>query len=76
MRKIKKLTPEVIKQMIAEERHAIKKERALKKLQEQKTLLRKLRLLKKLKEQSKKSLNESKQILLMQKKLIKSIKGK
>lgn len=75
MRNIKKLTPEVIKQIIAEERVKVNKFLAKKRLQENKKLLNKLKLLKKLNNTQANSINESKVIDSMKTKLIKSIKN-
>jgi len=75
VRNIKKLTPEVIKQIIAEERVKVNKFLAKKRLQENKKLLNKLKLLKKLNNTQANSINESKVIDSMKTKLIKSIKN-
>ena len=68
MRRILKLTPEKIKQIIEEEREALRQEKKQK-------LLEHLKLLKKIKEQQKKSLKEVSQLHDVKMLLIKKIKG-
>ena len=75
MKKIKKLTPAYIKQIIAEEKQNIQKELNEKMLEEKKALLEKLRLLKKINDRQNSTINESKNLNRMKIKLIKSIKG-
>lgn len=75
MRRIMKLTPAIIKRIIAEERQKIQKEEEAIILEGKKKLLEKLRLLKKIKNKQMNSLNEAKELHNLKKKLIKSIKG-
>ncbi len=63
-----KLTPATIKKIIAEEKEKLQSEKKAK-------LLEQLRLLKKIKDRQINSLNEAKQLHIMKKKLVKSIKG-
>ena len=68
MRRIMKLTPTTIKKIIAEEKEKLQSEKKAK-------LLEQLRLLKKIKDRQINSLNEAKQLHIMKKKLVASIKG-
>jgi len=74
MRKIKKLTPELIKQIISEEKIKVDNFLQKKRLEERNNLLKKLRLLKKISNKQKVSLSENKKLDNMKSKLIKSIK--
>ena len=74
MRNVKKLTPEVIKQIIAEEKANVKSFLAKKMLKEDKNLLNKLRMLKKIDSIKPSSLNEQKQLDRLKYKIINSIK--
>ena len=74
MKKITKLTPQFIKQIIVEEKQKIKDELNAQMLEEKKVLLQKLRLLKKINEKQNSHLNETKDLNSMRKKIIKSIR--
>ena len=74
MRKIKKLTPELIKQIISEEKIKVDNFLQKKRLEEKNNLLKKLRLLKKISSKQKVALSENKKLDKMKSKLIKSIK--
>lgn len=69
MRRIMKLTPAAIKQIIAEEKQKLKSENDQK-------LLEELRLLKKIKDHQLSSLKEAKKLHAMKKVLIERIKGR
>lgn len=74
MRNVKKLTPEIIKQIIAEEKENVKSFLAKKMLKENKSLLNKLRILKKINNLEPKTLKEEKNINVLKYKVVKSIK--
>jgi len=74
MRNVKKLTPTVIKQIIAEEKENVKAFLAKKMLKENKTLLKQLRLLKRINNLNPKTLKEEKEISSLKHKIIKNIK--
>tara|TARA_Y100001937_G_C7050132_1_gene298692 strand:+ start:224 stop:466 length:243 start_codon:yes stop_codon:yes gene_type:complete len=75
MQKIRKLTPDIIKKIITEEKAKIQKEVNESRIKEQKKLLAKLKLLKKAKEMQKKSLREAKELHILKKKIVALIKG-
>ena len=74
MRNVKKLTPDIIKQIIAEEKENVKAFLAKKMLKENTKLLNQLRLLKKVNSITPKSLKEEKDLNTLKLKLIKNIK--
>ena len=74
MRNIKKLTPELIKQIIAEEKLKLQQEVKKLQLKERNDLLQKLRLLKKIKNHQAKSIQENKKIEKIKFALVKNIK--
>lgn len=76
MRKIKKLTPDLIRKIISEEKVKVNKFLEKKRLEEKNSLLNKLRLLKKISVKQKASITENKKLGKMKSKLIKSIKAR
>ncbi len=74
MRNVKKLTPDIIKQIIAEEKENVKEFLTKKMLKENTKLLNQLRLLKKVNSITPKSLKEEKDLNTLKLKLIKNIK--
>ncbi len=74
MRNVKKLTPDIIKQIIAEEKENVKAFLTKKMLKENTKLLNQLRLLKKVNSITPKSLKEEKDLNTLKLKLIKNIK--
>jgi|TARA_B100000035_G_scaffold74356_1_gene61676 hypothetical protein len=74
LRNVKKLTPDIIKQIIAEEKENVKEFLTKKMLKENTKLLNQLRLLKKVNSITPKSLKEEKDLNTLKLKLIKNIK--
>ena len=74
MRTIKKLTPEIIKQIIAEEKQNVKTFLAKKMLKENKVLLKQLRLLKKINNVKPKTLKEQKELDVLKHMIMNNIK--